>query len=130
MLLMKKEFFAAIRAGRKTTTLRFWRRRRVRAGSVHTAPGLGKLRIEDVRPVDLAALSDADAVADGFPDAASLRKALERIYPGEARDGRTLYQVRFTLVAAGPARAGCGTSGESSGSARRSGPDVDEGDGG
>ena len=113
MLLMKKAFFEAVRAGRKTTTVRYWRHRRVRAGQVHTAPGLGKLRIEEVRAVRLSELTAADAAADGFASLAQMRKALKSLYPalpsrgargrsgrGEMtdEDGRTLYAVHFTYL--------------------------------
>ena len=100
MLLMKKAFFDAIRSGRKATTVRFWKHQMVRPGEVHTMPGLGKVRIDDVRKLALSELTDADAVADGFESAAELIAALKRIYPtlGDdgAADGCTLYAVRFT----------------------------------
>ena len=103
MLLMKKVFFDAIRSGRKATTVRFWRRQMVRPGEVHTMPGLGKVRIDEVREVALSDLTDADAVADGFASAADLTAALKRMYPTlgatGAADGRTLYAVRFTYPA-------------------------------
>ena len=110
MLLMKKEFFDAIRRGDKTTTVRLWRHRRVRPGAVHTVPGLGKVRIEDVQTVALAELTESDAAADGFASLADLRAALARMYPeaeldapaGAAdADGRKLYLVHFTFPAGG-----------------------------
>ena len=76
MLLMKKAFFDAIRSGRKATTVRFWKHQMVRAGEVHTMPGLGKVRIDDVRKIALSELTDDDAVADGFESAAELIAAL------------------------------------------------------
>lgn len=97
MLLMKKRFFEAIRAGRKTATLRYWQRMQVRRGSVHVVPGLGRVKITDVRAVELHALDDADAAEDGFETAADLRDALQELYPPDRRDGRTLYKVRFEL---------------------------------
>ncbi len=103
MLLMKKQFFDAIRSGRKTTTVRLWKRQMARAGEVHTMPGLGKIRIDDVRKATLAELTDADAVADGFESAADLIAALREIYPNLDADGtaagRTLYAVYFTYPA-------------------------------
>lgn len=103
MLLMRKEYFAAIRAGSKTTTLRFWRRPMVQAGQVHTVRGLGRLRIEAVRRVDLAELTEADARADGFDSIRALGRALGQHYSPRQRRERVLYQVRFTYVdTAGP----------------------------
>ena len=98
MLLMKKEFFDAIRRGRKTTTLRYWRWLHIRAGSVHTVRGLGKVRIEAAHEIAPADLTDADARADGFADLASLHRTLQEIYPPTKREGRKLYQIRFTYL--------------------------------
>ena len=98
---MKKAFFDAVRTGRKTTTLRYWRRQMVRPGEVHTVPGLGKLRIEAVQDVELSSLTDADAAADGFASVADLRAALEKMYPalaGRGDTGRKLYAIRFTFL--------------------------------
>jgi len=97
MLLMKKVFFAAIRSGGKTTTLRYWRRRQVRPGSLQTIPGLGKVRIDEAACVELGDLTDADAQADGFADLKALTAALHDLYPPARREGRRLYRVRFTL---------------------------------
>jgi len=97
MLLMKKEFFDAIRVGAKTTTLRYWPRLMVREGSTHTIRGLGKVRIERVQVVELTSLTAADARADGFAGLAELTAALKRLY-GRPRADRQLYRVHFTLL--------------------------------
>ncbi|HUT60524.1 MAG TPA: ASCH domain-containing protein [Phycisphaerae bacterium] len=96
---MKKEFFAAVRSGAKTTTLRFWLRPRVRPHSIHRIPGLGAVRIDEVQPVDPRRLTAADASADGFPSLPALRAALRRLYPPSRRNGRRLYRIRFTFLA-------------------------------
>ena len=105
MLLMKKRFFPAIRRGEKTTTLRYWRWRRVGAGQVHTVPGLGKVRIDSAETVSLAELTDAHAAADGFASMAELHAALEAMYGGadlNAPDAdRKLYLVHFTFLGGG-----------------------------
>ena len=98
MLLIRKRFFDDIRSGRKRTTLRYWRHMRVRPGSVHTVPGLGRVRIEAVRAVEPDSLTDAEARNDGFASAADLHEALAEFYPPEKRRGRVLYEVRFTLL--------------------------------
>jgi hypothetical protein len=97
MLLMKKVFFEAIRSGGKTTTLRYWRRRQVRPGSLQTIRGLGKVRIDEATCAELDDLTDADAQADGLADLQALRTALRDLYPPARRKGRKLYLVRFTL---------------------------------
>ena len=102
MLLMKKEFFEAIRSGRKTTTLRYWRRRIVAPGSVHNIRGLGRIRIDRVCPVRLRDLRAADAHADGFETLAALKRALKRMYPrlgceshgGKRSDGKSVIRLR------------------------------------
>lgn len=98
MLLMKREFFDAIKAGTKTTTLRYWRWAMVKPGTVHNVRGLGQVRIDDVKIVDFASLKKADAQADGFANLAELRLALEMIYPPDKRTGRKLYLVRFSYL--------------------------------
>lgn len=98
MLLMKKEFFASIRDGAKTTTLRYWKRPQVRAGSIHTVRGLGRVRIESVGQVDLSLLRAADARADGFAGLDEMLAVLGSIYPSARREGRRLYRVCFTFL--------------------------------
>ena len=102
MLLMKKQFFDAIRTGRKTTTLRYWRQAIVAAGSVHNIRGLGRIRIDRVRTVTLSELTPADARADGFETLAALKRALKEMYPTRGSgDRRRLYQIHFTFLPEG-----------------------------
>jgi len=98
MLFMRKEYFQAIRGGAKTTTLRYWRWPIVRAGSVHTIRGLGRVRIDAVDHVRPGDLTDDDARADGFENLAELHTALGRHYPPQRRKDRKLYKVRFTFL--------------------------------
>jgi len=98
MLLMKRVYFEAIRAGRKTTTFRYWRRAHLGPGSVHTVPGLGAVRIDDVRRAGLGSLTLADAKADGFEALADFKDALKALYPPARRAGRRLYRIRFTFL--------------------------------
>ena len=107
MLLIKKQFFDAIRRGAKTTTLRYWRRPMVRTGSVHSVRGLGVVRVDDVRTIAAGDLTDADAQADGLADRAELAGVLSELYPPSQRRGRELYKVTFTYL--GPAdSSSCG----------------------
>lgn len=71
----------------------------VRPGSVQLVRGLGHVRIDEVRRTSADQLTAADVRADGFADLAALRKALGEHYPAAARRGRSLYRVRFTLIA-------------------------------
>jgi len=102
MLLMKKIYFDAIRRGEKTTTLRYWRWAHVRRDTIEQIRGLGAVRIDEVTVVRPEDLTDAHARADGFEDLPALIEALDAIYPGEKRQGRQLYLVRFTFLG-GPA---------------------------
>ena len=104
-LFFKKPLQDAIRDGRKRTTIRRWRAGTpgVRAGQRVYSPGLGWLTIDGVEPVDLEALADADARADGFDTLRALKQALAALYPGHAADGKRWFRVRFTLHTAAPA---------------------------
>ncbi len=46
MLLFKKAFLPAIRAGRKTQTVRLWKHRRMRTGQQSYIPGAGHIEVE------------------------------------------------------------------------------------
>jgi hypothetical protein len=94
-LLFKKCFWDAIRAGTKRTTLRRWASPRVKPGARAFAPGVGWLQIGAVDAVELAALGDADARADGFGSLAEMIDALAAIYPDHARDGKRWFRVAF-----------------------------------
>jgi hypothetical protein len=69
MLLFKKKFLPAIRAGEKTQTIRLWKWRQMRTGQRSYIPGAGYVRIDGVDEVQIADLTDADAVPDGFSTA-------------------------------------------------------------
>ena len=45
----------------------------MRSGQRSYIPGIGPIRITSVEPVDVDALTDADAIPDGFPTAAALQ---------------------------------------------------------
>jgi hypothetical protein len=98
VLLFKKQFLPAIREGRKTQTVRLWKHRRMRAGQESYIPGAGHIAVEAVDEVRLDELTDADALADGFESAASLRAALQDIYPRELALGYQAYRIRFRVV--------------------------------
>ena len=106
-LFFKKPLQQAIRDGRKRTTIRRWRAERpgMRAGQRVYSPGLGWLTIEEVEPVDLEALADADARADGFDTAAGLRDVLLSLYPHHGADGKRWFRVSFQVEALTPARS-------------------------
>lgn len=98
MLLMKREFFDAIRRGEKTTTLRYWQRQHLNPGSVQFIQGLGELLINDVTQVNLSELTDSDARKNGFHNLLELDLTLDEIYTQEQRYSRELFLIQFTLI--------------------------------
>lgn len=100
MLLFKKKFLPAIRSGEKTQTIRLWPWRRMRTGQRSYIPGAGYIRVEAVEEVDLATLTDEDALPDGFATAADLRSEIESIYADKLASGYQAFRVRFQLLAA------------------------------
>lgn len=98
MLLFKKKFLPAIRAGDKTQTIRLWKWRMMRAGQRSYIPGAGYIQIDRVEQVKLEDLTDADAIPDGFPTADSLREELNVIYGERLAAGYQAFRVVFHLV--------------------------------
>jgi len=60
-------------------------------------PGVGYIAIISVEPVELARLTDADAVIDGFPTADLLRKEIHTLYTAEERKTLTPFRVCFLV---------------------------------
>ena len=98
MLLFKKKFLAAIRSGEKTQTIRLWKHRMMRAGQRSYIPGAGYIRIEQVDQVEIADLTDADAVPDGFATADSLRQELSSIYGDKLAAGYQAFRIVFRIT--------------------------------
>jgi hypothetical protein len=98
MLLFKKKFLPAIRSGEKTQTIRLWKFRRMRSGQRSYIPGVGYIRVTSVEPVDVDALTDADAVPDGFPTATALQCELRSIYGEKLAAGHQAYRIVFERV--------------------------------
>lgn len=88
-MLFEKRFWPGLADGSITVTYRRWLRPQVVAGRSYRAAGQ-ILDVSSVREVDEAAITDDDAIAAGYPDAASLRGDLR----GGA--GRQLYRIEFT----------------------------------
>lgn len=103
MLLFKKRFLAAIRAGEKTQTIRVGKHRRMRAGQRSYIPGVGHIRVTRVDEVALDQLTDADARPDGFETAEELRAEIAQLYPHQLADGYRTYRVVFQRENPAPA---------------------------
>jgi hypothetical protein len=95
MLLFKKKFLDAIRSGEKTQTIRLWKIRHMRAGQRSYIPGIGPIRVTAVEPVEIDALTDADAIPDGFPSAAALQQELWTIYGEKLASGHKAFRIVF-----------------------------------
>jgi hypothetical protein len=96
MLLFKKKFLPAIRSGDKTQTIRLWKHRQMRSGQRSYIPGIGHIQINSVEPVDIDALTDADAIPDGFPTAAALQTELRTIYGEKLAQGYKAFRITFS----------------------------------
>jgi hypothetical protein len=97
VLLFKKKFMPAIRSGAKTQTIRLWKHCRMKSGQRSYIPGAGYIRVLSVEPVELADLTDADALPDGFDSVATLRAELSSLYAAQLTAGHRAYRVRFEL---------------------------------
>lgn len=89
-MLFRKQFWAGIVDGSITLTFRRWDRSRVVAGRSYRSPA-GILDVSSVTEVDPAAISDAEARAAGFPDAATLVGDL----PGDP--AHPTFRIAFTV---------------------------------
>ena len=98
MLLFKKKFLDAIRAGTKTQTIRLWPRRQMRSGQRSYIPGIGYIRITDVAAVELSELTDEDALPDGFATADALRAEIQELYADKLATGHQAYRVLFDIL--------------------------------
>jgi hypothetical protein len=98
MLLFKKKFLSAIRAGEKTQTIRLWKYCRMRAGQRSYIPGVGYIRVTAGDQVELARLTDADARPDGFETADALRAEIARLYPQQIAEGYQAYRIAFRIA--------------------------------
>jgi hypothetical protein len=96
MLLFKKKFLPAIRSGDKTQTIRLWKFRHMRSGQRSYIPGIGHIQINSVESVDIDALTDADAIPDGFPTAVALQTELRTIYGEKLAQGYKAFRITFS----------------------------------
>jgi len=97
MLLFKKKYLDAIRAGTKTQTIRLWKHRRMRSGQRSYIPGVGYIDVAIVEEVRLEDLTDNDARPDGFDTADALRAELAEFYAQQLADGYQAYRVTFKV---------------------------------
>lgn len=61
-------------------------------------PSIGRIRIVSVRSEELGDIDDADAVLEGFPDAAAFRAYWRALYGGMWDCGLPVWRIEFELV--------------------------------
>jgi hypothetical protein len=105
MLLFKKKFLDAIRSGEKSQTIRLWQYRRMKIGQHSYIPGVGYIRVASVDAVQLAELTENDALRDGFASADLLRREIAELYPEKLAAGYQAYRIRFRVLSAEEAEA-------------------------
>jgi hypothetical protein len=98
VLLFKKKYLPAIRSGEKTQTIRLWRHCRMRSGQRSYIPGADYIHVIAVDLIELSALSDEDALPDGFASAQALRSELTSLYADQLAGGHRAYRVSFRLL--------------------------------
>lgn len=91
-MLLPPKVAQGVRDGSVTLAFRRWQRQDVRPGSEFRTSA-GVVRVVEVSVVDAEAITDAEAVLAGHPDAATLRKRL--------RDDASLPTYRVVLAWAG-----------------------------
>jgi len=97
MLLFKRHLVELVRRGQKRQTIRLWSRPLLRKGQISYTPGLGKMKITAVdKLASLNALTESDAVADGFPTLRALFAEIHKIYGKPLPNDRHFYRVRFS----------------------------------
>ncbi len=95
-MLFQARFWPLIADGSVTLTFRRWKRRQVVPGhryrTGHRIVGRMMIEVDQVDEVDPAAISDADAVLAGFPDAATLVAQLR------GDEDLPVYRIGFHVV--------------------------------
>lgn len=105
-MLLPKPIAEGVRNGRITLAFRRWDEPRVKAGSTQlTAAGV--VTFDAVDEIDdVATISDDDAAAAGFADAATLRRRLEprvvKPSPRGGKGGERIYRVRLRWTGEDP----------------------------
>ena len=97
MLLFKAKFIEQIKRGEKTQTIRLWKYCRLKPGQRSYITGIGYIHIVSVEPIELANLTDTDAVLDGFTSADALRAELCALYGIDKLKQLKAYIIRFSV---------------------------------
>ncbi len=96
-LRFRRQFRDALRSGRKTQTIRLWKRPPLKVGDLCSVREVGVVEILTVEPVTRERLCEGDARREGFDSVEELLETLRRIYPS-VPDGKRFWRVRFRLL--------------------------------
>ncbi len=86
LIFVKGHYLSLIVSGQKTTTIRPWRTCKLQPGDALLFNGRVKVLLTRVVQTTFGALTDADALADGFSSRVDLLHALREHYPNRAVD--------------------------------------------
>jgi hypothetical protein len=94
-MLLPPKVAHGVADGSVSLAFRRWRRQDVKPGATFRTVG-GVVRVDEVTVVDPDAISDEEAVAAGWPDAARLRRQLDKVESG------TTYRVALSWAGPDP----------------------------
>lgn len=94
-MLLPPKVAHGVADGTVTLAFRRWRKQDVTVGSQFVTVA-GVVRVDEVAVVEPAAITDGDAVAAGWADAARLRRQLDKVTEGET------YRVRLSWAGPDP----------------------------
>ena len=98
-MLLPPKVAHGVADGSVTLAFRRWRKQDVAVGSEFRTVA-GVVRVDEVAVVEESAITDAEAIAAGWPDADRLRRQLAKAQPDAGEDVPTTYRV--VLSWAGP----------------------------
>jgi hypothetical protein len=98
LLAFKEKFRPLIRQGRKTQTLRLWKKCPFQPGQVIMSPKLGKVKIISIERVLLSNLSEKDAFQEGFDALDELIKSIKEIYSLKRIANVECFKIRFAYL--------------------------------
>ena len=97
-VLFQKRFWPLLADGSVTVTFRRWKQRQAVAGGRYRTPA-GFIEVDRAEIVEPSSVTDADAIAAGYPSAAELLAGLDR------RSDAPLYRIDFHYVGTHDPRA-------------------------
>lgn len=96
-LSFSKDYRRLVKEGKKTQTIRYWKRPLLKKGELCRSADIGIIEVTSVDRIELSSLSEQDAHREGFKSLNDLLRVLRRIY-GVSKEGYSFYRVRFRLL--------------------------------